>query len=252
MQTFDTILMFANYSGVTKYRHMALLRLINMESGTWDQKVSFKVNEKEIVILLGRNGAGKTTLLNTIAGLLPLKSGKIIYDGIDFEYQNEVEWIEAGIRIALEGRQLFSRLSVKKNLLLGAYTQKDKTKLISNLNWVLEIFPDLKEKLNEQAVSLSGGQQTQLSVGRALMGNPKLMLLDEPTLGLDPQNIKKLIHALNIIREKHGVTIIIAEQGANLAKVFPERILILVGGEILFDGNWQEAEKEGKLANILP
>lgn len=231
---------------------MSLLRLIDLQSGTWKQKVSIDIDEGEVIVLLGRNGAGKTTFLNTVAGLLTPTSGKIIFRGMELSHSDIVNSVNAGIRIALEGRQIFSRLSVKKNLLLGAYTQKHGDTLASDLKLILEIFPDLNEKLNELAVNLSGGQQTQLNVARALMGNPRLLLLDEPTLGLDPRNTNKLIKILNLISKEQGVSIVIAEQGVALAKIFDKRVLLMVGGEILFDGSWEEAKIKGELKSILP
>jgi len=231
---------------------MPLLKLKQLESGSWDRKATLDVEEKEIVILLGRNGAGKTTLLNTIAGLLPVKAGRIFFDNFDITDSDVMHRTDMGIRIAVEGRKVFQRLSVKKNLILGAYNQKDKHKIQNSLKWILEIFPDLNEKLNERAGNLSGGQQTQLNISRALMGNPRLLLLDEPTLGLDPQNINKLIKSLNIIREKQGVTTIVAEQGGILAKRFSQRCILMVGGEILFDGPWEEAGRDNEIRNVLP
>ena len=231
---------------------MTLLKLSKMESGSWRRPISLQVEEKEIVLLLGRNGAGKTTLLNTIAGLVPLNSGRIDLNGIDVTHFDEIGRSNHGIRIALEGRQIFPRLSVRKNLLLGAYNNHKKKESYQTMDWVISVFPDLRTKLNAIAVTLSGGQQTQLNVGRALMGNPKLLLLDEPTLGLDPQNVNKLINALKLIQVEKNVTILIAEQGGALTRTFSQRIILIAGGEILFDGSWERAEKEKILETVLP
>lgn len=155
------------------------------------------------------------------------------------------------MRIALEGRQVFGRLSVKRNLLLGAYGRSTDHGVKRDLEWVLGVFPDLRDKLDAFAWSLSGGQQTMVNIGRALMGSPKILLMDEPTLGLDPQNTRKLINALEQIRRERQVGILVAEQSGFFARAFPERVILMVGGEILFDGPWAEAAREGKLTEIF-
>lgn len=230
---------------------MTLLRLVSMESGSWNRPISFQVDVDEVVLLLGRNGAGKTTLLNTIAGLQPVRSGSIEIEDHDATNINEQWRSRYCVRIALEGRQVFSRLSVQRNLLLGAYARGRDRSIYADLEWVLEIFPDLHTKLTAPAGSLSGGQQTMLNIGRALMGKPKLLLLDEPALGLDPQNIKKLIKAINQIRGERKVAVLVAEQSGSFALAFPQRIILIIGGEILFDGSWERAAQEGKLSDVL-
>ena len=223
-----------------------------MESGSWRRPISLKFNLNEIVLLLGRNNAGKTTLLNTIAGLVPENSGEIWFNSQNITGFSELERIRYGIRIALEGRQIFSRLTVRQNLLLGAFNEKKGADITRRIEWITNVFPDLKLKIDDRAGTLSGGQQTQLNIGRALMGNPRLLLLDEPTLGLDPINIKKLIEALIYINEKQNVTLIIAEQSGLLSKYFSERIILFYSGEIIFDGGWEKAVNEGKASLILP
>jgi branched-chain amino acid transport system ATP-binding protein len=230
---------------------MTLLCLVAMGSGSWNRPVSVQADVGEVVLLLGRNGAGKTTLLNTIAGLLPVRSGRIEVGKHDVTNLNEHGRNRLGVRIALEGRQVFGRLSVKRNLLLGGYSIRRVNHVKASLEWVLDLFPDLRAKLNAQASSLSGGQQTMVNIGRALMGEPRLLLMDEPALGLDPQNVRKLIRAINQIRQERGVAVVVAEQGGLFARSFPERIILMVGGEVVFDGSWERAAREGKLGDVL-
>jgi len=228
-----------------------LLALRKLESGSWRRPVSFELQTGEIVLLLGRNSSGKTTLLNTVAGLLPVRFGQVLIEERDVSSLDTIGRTRSGVRLALEGRQVFGRLPVKRNLLLGAYGRGADHKVKKDLEWVLDIFPDLRDKLDAFAWSLSGGQQTMLNIGRALMGDPKLLLMDEPTLGLDPQNTRKLINALEQIRRERQVGILVAEQSGMFARAFPERVILMVGGEILFDGPWEQAAREGKLTEIF-
>jgi branched-chain amino acid transport system ATP-binding protein len=228
-----------------------LLALRKLESGSWRRPVSFELQTGEIVLLLGRNSSGKTTLLNTIAGLLPVRLGQVLIEGRDVSDLDTIGRTRSGVRLALEGRQVFGRLSVKRNLLLGAYGSGTDHEVKKDLEWVLDTFPDLRDKLDALAWSLSGGQQTMLNIGRALMGGPKLLLMDEPTLGLDPQNTRNLINALEQIRRERQVGILVAEQSGLFARAFPERVILIVGGEILFDGPWEQANREGKLTEIF-
>lgn len=229
---------------------MSLLILDRVISGSWERPVSLGIQRREVLLLLGRNGAGKTTLLNTIAGLIPVRSGRLTVCGRDLTAGDERTRIVSGVRIALEGRQVFRRLSVRKNLLLGAYPRHGR-EAEDDLTKIVDLFPILSTKLEEPAGSLSGGQQTLLSVSRALMGRPALLLLDEPTLGLDPQNTNKLVQALNRMRQEFGTAVLVAEQLGPFTRAFPERIGLLIGGEIVFDGSLDEAEQSGQLEQAL-
>jgi len=230
---------------------MSLLQLEKMESGNWNRAVSFSVQGGEVLLILGRNGAGKTTLLNTIAGMSPIRSGKLIFDGKDITLLCDQSRVENGIHIALEGRKGFSRLTVKKNLLLGAITCHKKEIIENDLEWVISVFPQLEEKLDHLAGTLSGGQQTQLNIGRALMGQPKVLLLDEPALGLDPINARTVADVVRQICTERRITTIIAEQSGQFLQAFPQRVLLMAAGEILFDGSWSALVREKDLVSYL-
>lgn len=230
---------------------MTLLSLTDVEVGTWSRRVSFSVAPGEIVMLIGRNGAGKTTLLNTIAGLLRVRYGRVEWAGADVTQHDERGRVPAGIRIALEGRQLFSRLSVRRNLLLGAYLRHEDDLIRADFEWVLSVFPSLGGMLDRPAGSLSGGEQTMVNLGRALMGRPQLLLLDEPALGLAPRVAQGLIDAIRQICDERRIAAIIAEQTLAFAHAFPERVMLLVGGEIVFDGSMRDAEANLVLSSVF-
>lgn len=225
------------------------LQMYAIESGTWERPVTMSFSPGSSVLLLGRNGAGKTTLLNTIAGLTPLNAGRLFLDGEDLSSSPVEGRVKAGIRIALEGRSLFNRLSVRRNLMLGAYANTH-NQVNCDLDWVLTAFPMLRLKLNDLAGNLSGGQQTQLNIGRALMGRPKVLLLDEPTLGLDPKNVKGLASAIRTIIQEREITTLIADQHVLLTSSFSQNVVVIVGGEILFQGSLEDARRTGALSAI--
>jgi len=230
---------------------MNILQLDKVASGSWNRTVTFEVKAGEVLLLLGRNGAGKTTLLNTIAGLLEIRSGRLSFQDEDITFLSAQERVKRGLRIALEGRRLFPRLSVRKNLRLGAFGRLQANAVEADIEWVTGIFPSLLEKLDQPAGTLSGGQQTQLNIARALMGRPKLLLLDEPALGLDPKNVITLIGVVKKARDETGLTAVIAEQGGQFAEAFPQRVLLVVGGEIVFDGPWARVAQEKELLMVL-
>jgi branched-chain amino acid transport system ATP-binding protein len=230
---------------------MSLLNVRDINCGNWETRISFHLSRGENCLLLGRNGAGKTTLLTTIAGMNPISAGKLEIEGLDVTALDEKGRIASGVRIALEGRQLFHSLSVRKNLLMGAYVLKNKSDVDKKIKWILDIFPDLKEKIDELAGTLSGGQQTMLNLGRALVGMPKLLLLDEPALGLDPDTMKRLIDMIKLINKDFNVSTIIAEQLPAFTHSFPDRILLLAGGRILHDGTLKEMHESRKFDSIF-
>ena len=178
--------------------------------------ISFEVNQGEIVSLIGSNGAGKSTTLRTISGIKPAKSGQILYEGQDILKSNAMKIVKAGISQVPEGRHVFKGMSVKENLLMGAYTRKDRDGLKEDMEKSFEYFPIIKERLNQDAATLSGGEQQMVAMARALMAKPKLLLLDEPSMGLAPLFIQQIF---NIIEEINaaGTTVLLIEQNAKQA-----------------------------------
>ena len=176
--------------------------------------ISFEVPEKSIVTLIGANGAGKSTTLRTISGLVPVKSGKITFFGNDITGKRSNDIVRSGITLVPEGRRVFPDLTVVENIKIGAYLRHDD--LSEDIRWVYDLFPRLKERSWQQAGTLSGGEQQMLAVARALMSHPKLMMMDEPSLGLAPLIVKGIF---DIIKEvnKQGVTLLLIEQNANMA-----------------------------------
>ena len=205
--------------------------------------VSLFVKPSEIVALLGSNGAGKTTLLRTLTGLLPLRHGRIILDNEPINGLPASKIIRKGIASVPEGRQLFGTLSVADNLLLGTYPLKsqEREKMLSDrLAMIFKLFPVLKERHRQQSQTLSGGEQQMLALGRALMSNPKLLALDEPSLGLSPILVKEMMKLLKVISQELGVSILLVEQNARAALKISNYVYILERGELTLEGSAQE------------
>mgnify|MGYP004532297577 FL=1 len=199
--------------------------------------ISFEVPEKSIVTLIGANGAGKSTTLRTIAGLVPIKSGKITFFGNDITGKRSNDIVRSGITLVPEGRRVFPDLTVVENIKIGAYLRHDD--LSEDIRWVYDLFPRLKERSWQQAGTLSGGEQQMLAVARALMSHPKLMMMDEPSLGLAPLIVKGIF---DIIKEvnKQGVTVLLIEQNANMALKIADRGYVLETGSITLSGTGAE------------
>jgi len=199
--------------------------------------ISFEVPENEIVTLIGANGAGKSTTVRTISGLLKPAAGKITFDGDDITGLPPYEIVSKGITLVPEGRRVFPDLTVLENLKAGAYLRKDDIK--QDLEWVYELFPRLKERSWQAAGTLSGGEQQMLAVGRALMSKPKLMMMDEPSMGLAPLIVKDIF---DIIKEivRQGVTILLIEQNANMALQTANDAYVLEVGKITMKGTGKE------------
>lgn len=201
--------------------------------------VSFYVNEGEIVSLIGANGAGKTTILHTVSGLLKPTSGDISFLSNNLKTIAPHNILKLGLAHVPEGRRIFSMLTVYENLELGAYTINDKEFIASELKRVFELFPRLNERKKQLAGTLSGGEQQMLAIGRALMGRPKMILMDEPSMGLAPILVKEIF---NIIKQcnKNGVTILLVEQNANMALSISNRAYVLENGKIVMSGDAKE------------
>ena len=204
--------------------------------------VSFEVNEGEVIALIGANGAGKTTILHTITGLVAPRSGRIMFEGHDLIKTPAHKIISLGMAHVPEGRRIFQQLTVYENLKLGAYTLRSKEKIEQNLTYIYAHFPRLQERRNQVAGTLSGGEQQMLAMGRALMSNPKILLMDEPSMGLSPLLVSEIF---KIIREvsKDGTTVLLVEQNAKKALSIADRAYVLETGKIVMHG------KADQLAN---
>ena len=198
--------------------------------------ISFEVKQGEIIALIGANGAGKTTTLQTITGLIPSKSGKIFYEGKDITKIPGHKLVSMGIAHVPGGRRVFASLSVLQNLKLGAYTRSDKKELEDTLQMIYKRFPRLEERKNQMAGTLSGGEQQMLAMGRALMSHPKLIVLDEPSMGLSPIYVNEIFDIIQKINED-GVTVLLVEQNAKKALSIANRAYVLETGSIALSGD---------------
>ncbi|WP_412758430.1 ABC transporter ATP-binding protein [Mitsuokella multacida] len=201
--------------------------------------ISLEVKEGEIVTLIGANGAGKSTTLRTISGLLKPKTGSITFLGQNIEGVRAHEIVKKGISQVPEGRRVFAEMTVMENLDLGAFVRKDKAGIQQDLKHVFELFPRLEERKNQSAGTLSGGEQQMLAMGRALMSRPKLLLLDEPSMGLAPLLIKEIFNIIVDIN-KSGTTVLLVEQNANMALSIANRAYVLETGRITLSGSAKE------------
>ena len=203
------------------------------------KNISFEVPDGSIVTLVGANGAGKSTTLRTISGLLKPKTGSITFLGQDIAGVRAHEIVKKGISQVPEGRRVFAEMTVMENLDLGAFVRKDKAGIQQDLKHVFELFPRLEERKNQSAGTLSGGEQQMLAMGRALMSRPKLLLLDEPSMGLAPLLIKEIFNIIVDIN-KSGTTVLLVEQNANMALSIANRAYVLETGRITLSGSAQE------------
>lgn len=201
--------------------------------------ISFHVDQGEIVSLIGANGAGKTTTMQSIMRLIPIKSGSVVYDGNEINKIPGHKLVGMGMSQVPEGRRVFQELTVYENLLLGAYTQKDKKKIKEDIDEICTRFPRLGERKSQIAGTLSGGEQQMLAMGRALMSKPKLLMLDEPSMGLAPILVQQIF---DIIKELHdaGTTILLVEQNAEMALKIADRAYVLESGRITLSGTGAE------------
>nr|WP_027718202.1 ABC transporter ATP-binding protein [Desulfovirgula thermocuniculi] len=217
---------------------MLRLRGVHVSIGeiTIIHDVSLEVRKGEVVALLGSNGAGKTTLFKAIAGVIKPSRGAIEFEGEEIQHLPADKVVQRGLVLCPEGRQLFPQLSVYKNLLLGAYVRrKEKKKVEQTLEWVYALFPILRERREQPAGTLSGGEQQMLAIGRALMSGPKVLLLDEPTMGLAPLVVARIAEVIKEI-SKAGTTVFLSEQNAHMALKITERGYVLENGRVVLEG----------------
>ncbi|ACZ18919.1 ABC transporter ATP-binding protein [Thermanaerovibrio acidaminovorans] len=199
------------------------------------QGVDLDVYPGEIVAVIGANGAGKSTLMNAVMGSVPRQGGKIFLDGEELPTKS-YQVVTRGVAISPEGRKVFAPLTVKENLLMGAFPQKSDEQIRSDMRKIFDLFPRLEERMNQYAGTLSGGEQQMLAIGRALMARPRVLLLDEPSLGLAPIIIKEIFKELKRINEEMGLTILIVEQNARQALMLSHRAYVLQTGHMIMEG----------------
>ena len=201
--------------------------------------ISFDVEQGQIVTLIGANGAGKSTTLRTISGLVPPKEGRIYFEGRDITDLNTQKIVETGIAMVPEGRRVFANLSVLENLRIGAYLRKDKDVIEEDIQYVYDLFPRLKERSWQLAGTLSGGEQQMLAVGRAVMTRPKLIMMDEPSLGLAPLVVKDIFKIIRTLKDT-GMTVLLIEQNANAALHACDYAYVMENGRITTSGTGDE------------
>jgi branched-chain amino acid transport system ATP-binding protein len=203
--------------------------------------ISLNVNSGEVVTLIGSNGAGKTTILRTIQGLLRPREGKILFEGRDINTVPTEEIVRLGIAQSPEGRMIFPRMTVQENLEMGAFQRQDKLGIKSDMERVFLLFPRLQERINQKGGTLSGGEQQMLAIGRALMARPRLLLLDEPSMGLAPMLVNQIFSIIQEISSQ-GMTILLVEQNARMALTVADRGYVLQTGEIVLTGSAKELQ----------
>ena len=209
--------------------------------------ISFQIERGSIVTLIGGNGAGKTTTLRAISGLLRAKSGRVTFLDEDITALPAHQIVARGLCHVPEGRMIFSNLTVGENLAMGAYLQNDAALNAKNRDYVFSIFPRLKERLKQSAGTLSGGEQQMLAIGRALMGNPKFLMLDEPSLGIAPRLISTIFEKIVEINRSHGITILLVDQNANLALEISTAAYVLETGRIVMSGDSKQLRADPRL-----
>ena len=201
--------------------------------------ISFEVNQGEVIALIGANGAGKTTTLHAVTGLTPVKSGHIFFEGKDITKVPAHKIVSMGMAHVPEGRRVFADMSVYENLLLGAYTRKDKAEIAESLAGVYKRFPRLEERKGQRAGTLSGGEQQMLAMGRALMSRPRIILMDEPSMGLSPIFVNEIFDIIREVSES-GTTVLLVEQNAKKALSIADRAYVLETGSITMDGKAED------------
>ncbi|WP_127116049.1 ABC transporter ATP-binding protein [Shimia sediminis] len=212
--------------------------------------VSLDVHQGRIVSILGANGAGKTTLMKTVSGVMDPEKGQIIFEGIEIQGREPHKIVHDGIVHVPEGREVFPLLTVEENLALGAYTRSDSKGIERDREMVFDYFPILKERRKQEAGTLSGGQQQMLAIGRGLMGKPKVMLLDEPSLGLSPLLVQEIFSILKRLNEEQNMTMMLVEQNASAALELAHDGYVMEVGRIVMDGTAEELLKSEDIQNF--
>jgi branched-chain amino acid transport system ATP-binding protein len=208
--------------------------------------ISLSVDEGEVVTLIGSNGAGKTTTLRSIHGVLPPREGKIIFAGEEIQGLPAHDMISKGISQSPEGRKIFRRMTVRENLEMGAYHRNDNTSVREDMDRVFELFPRLQERVKQEAGTMSGGEQQMLAIGRAIMSRPRLLLLDEPSMGLAPVLVERIFETIQEIN-KQGTTILLVEQNANVALEIATRGYVLETGSIVNSASAEKLREDPKV-----
>jgi len=209
--------------------------------------VSLTMQQGEIVALIGANGAGKSSILRAITGLRKIKSGSITFMGERLDGTNAAEIVKKGIAMVPEGRRVFPFMSVKDNLLMGAFTRTDKAEIAASLDSILTRFPRLKERYSQQASTLSGGEQQMMVIGRALMAKPKLLLLDEPSLGIAPKLVQDIARAIVAISRDENVTVLLVEQNSRMALSISSRAYAMSTGSVVLTGNSKDLMNDDRI-----
>ncbi|MFO7264083.1 MAG: branched-chain amino acid ABC transporter ATP-binding protein [Bacillaceae bacterium G1] len=227
-----------------------MLEVENLAAGYGPMQVlhgmTFRVQEGQLVSLLGTNGAGKTTTLRTISGLLKTRSGRVRFLGEDITRASASDIVKAGLVQVPEGRKLFVDMTVMENLELGAYTPKARKNRKKNLEWVFELFPILKERQKQLVGSMSGGQQQMVAIARGLMAEPKLLIMDEPSIGLSPLLTKQVFDIIRTIKEQ-GVTVLLVEQNLDQALAMSDYAYVVEHGRVVMSGTGEELMKDENL-----
>ena len=231
-----------------------MLKIKNLNASYGDVQVLYDVNlevrEKEIVTILGSNGAGKTTLMKTICGMETKRSGEIEFEGQSLMKVPSYKLVTRGIALTPEGRHLFPELTVKENLVLGSFAFRKSQEQKDTYEWILGMFPRLKERLNQYAGTMSGGEQQMCAIARALMSNPRFLMLDEPSLGLAPNIVDKVFDVVKKINREKGITIISVEQNANIALSVADRGYVLENGLIRMSGKAKDLLESSEIQKL--
>lgn len=213
--------------------------------------IDFDISKKAVVAFIGPNGAGKSTLLKALMGIVPTPKGKVIFQGNEITSISVEQRVQTGIAFAPQGNRVFTELTVRENLEIGGYLLKERTQTSRRIDELLEIFPNLKNRLNRTAGILSGGEKQELALARALMLDPQILLLDEPSLGLSTKNVIKAFELIKKINQKNNITVLIVEQKVREVLKISHHVYALKMGEIVFDGPPTELQKDDQLKKIF-